>query len=89
MSSTVTVVPWSCRPMSSSPDRLSSWRQRRVALALPCFRPETEIDGEVTRVLVEQVGAVDTQRLGDLAGHLTREEIWGVDEAPNAVLGLR
>lgn len=53
------------------------------------FRPEAEIDGEVTRVLVEQIGAVDTQRLGDLAGHLTREEIWGVDEALTAVLGLR
>jgi mRNA interferase MazF len=53
------------------------------------FRPEAEIDGEGTRVLVEQIGAVDTQRLGDLAGHLTREEIWGVDEALTTVLGLR
>jgi mRNA interferase MazF len=53
------------------------------------FRPEAEIDGEATRILVEQIGAVATQRLGDLAGHLTREEIWGVDEALTAVLGLR
>ena len=53
------------------------------------FRPEAEIDGEATRILVEQVGAVETQRLGDLAGHLTHEEIWGVDEALTAVLGLR
>ena len=28
------------------------------------FRPEIEIDGTPTRVLVEQVGAVDVQRLG-------------------------
>lgn len=53
------------------------------------FRPEIEIEGEVTRVLVEQVGAVDLQRLGDLAGHLSREEQWGIDDALTTVLGLR
>jgi mRNA interferase MazF len=50
------------------------------------FRPEADIAGETTRVLVEQVGAVDAGRLGELAGHLTHEEMWGVDEAPLAVL---
>jgi mRNA-degrading endonuclease toxin of MazEF toxin-antitoxin module len=39
-------------------------------------------------VLVEQVGGVDVQRLGDLAGHLTSEEQWGVDAALLTVLGL-
>lgn len=53
------------------------------------FRPEAEIAGKTTRVLVEQVGAVDARRLGELAGHLTHEEMWGVDEALLAVLGLR
>ncbi len=53
------------------------------------FRPEVDIDGEATRVLVEQVGAVDVRRLGELAGHLSREEQWGVDEAFVTVLGLR
>ena len=53
------------------------------------FRPEAEILGETTRVLVEQVGAVDGRRLGDLAGHLTHEEMWGIDDALAAVLGLR
>jgi len=52
------------------------------------FRPEIQIDGETTRVLVEQIGAVDTQRLGDLAGHLSHDELWGVDEALMTVLGL-
>ena len=52
------------------------------------FRPEIDIDGTATRVLVEQVGAVDLQRLGDLAGHLTSEEQWGVDAALLTVLGL-
>jgi mRNA interferase MazF len=53
------------------------------------FRPEVEVGGKVTCVLVEQVGAVDAQRLGDLAGHLSREELWGIDDALVTVLGLR
>ncbi|HVA74218.1 MAG TPA: type II toxin-antitoxin system PemK/MazF family toxin [Acidimicrobiales bacterium] len=52
------------------------------------FRPEVEVAGETTRVLAEQIGAIDANRLGDLAGHLTPEEMWGVDEALLAVLGL-
>jgi mRNA interferase MazF len=52
------------------------------------FRPEIDIDGTSTRVLVEQVGAVDLQRIGDLAGHLSPEEQWGVDAALLTVLGL-
>jgi mRNA interferase MazF len=52
------------------------------------FRPEIEIEGSSTRVLVEQVGAVDINRLGDLAGHLTPEEQWGIDTALLTVLGL-
>lgn len=53
------------------------------------FRPEIEVAGDTTRVLVEQVGAVDVRRLGDLSGHLTREELWGVDDALLTVFGLR
>ena len=53
------------------------------------FRPEIDLDGQKTRVLVEQIGAVDASRMGDLAGHLTPEELWGVDEALLTVLGLR
>lgn len=53
------------------------------------FRPEIEVEGDTTRVLVEQVGAVDVHRLGALSGHLTREELWGVDDALMTVLGLR
>ena len=53
------------------------------------FRPEIEVEGDTTRVLVEQVGAVDVGRLGDLAGHLTREDLWGVDDALMTVFGLR
>jgi mRNA interferase MazF len=52
------------------------------------FRPEIEIDGTATRALVEQVGAVDVGRLGDLAGQLSAEEQWGIDAALLTVLGL-
>lgn len=52
------------------------------------FRPEIDLEGQTTRVLVEQLGAVDVSRLGDLCGHLSPEEQWGVDEALSTVLGL-
>jgi mRNA interferase MazF len=52
------------------------------------FRPEIDLEGQQTRVLVEQLGAVDASRLGDLCGHLSAEEQWGVDEALSTVLGL-
>jgi len=52
------------------------------------FRPEIEIAGTATRVLVEQLGAVDVQRLGKRMSHLTIEEIWALDDALATVLGL-
>ena len=52
------------------------------------FRPEIDVVGGPTRVLVEQVGAVDVTRLGELAGHVSPEEQWGIDTALLTVLGL-
>ncbi|MCY4632117.1 MAG: type II toxin-antitoxin system PemK/MazF family toxin [bacterium] len=52
------------------------------------FRPEITVDGASTRVLVEQVGAVDISRLGDTASHLTAPEQWAVDAALLTVLDL-
>lgn len=52
------------------------------------FRPEVEVDGESTRVLVEQLGAVDATRLTELAGRLSAQEMWGVDMALETVLDL-
>lgn len=52
------------------------------------FRPEVEVAGDLTRVLVEQLGAVDVQRLGRRVGRLTTEEMWSIDEALVVVLGL-
>jgi mRNA interferase MazF len=53
------------------------------------FRPEIDLLGETTRVLVEQVGAVDVTRLGELVGRVSPEQQWGIDEALMTVLGLR
>ncbi len=52
------------------------------------FRPEVVIEGETTKVLVEQIGAVDVNRLGDHVGLTSREEMWGIDESLMTVLGL-
>ena len=52
------------------------------------FRPEIEIQGKTTHVLVEQTAAVDPDRLGELVGHLTRHELTAVDDALRTVLHL-
>lgn len=52
------------------------------------FRPVVEVAGSESRVLVEQIGAVDISRLGELVGHATAEEMWGIDESLLVVLGL-
>jgi len=53
------------------------------------FRPEIRLQkSPTTRVLVEQLGAVDIQRLGRSVGQLSRDELWSVDEALLTVLGL-
>jgi mRNA interferase MazF len=52
------------------------------------FRPEVKVAGESTRVLVEQLGAVDVQRLGRRVGKLSAEVMWSIDEALIVVLGL-
>lgn len=53
------------------------------------FRPEVLVRGDAIRVLVEQVGPADQQRIGQRVGHLVAEEMWSVDEALATVLGLR
>lgn len=53
------------------------------------FRPEIEIGGTKTRVLVEQLTVVDpATRLGDFAGRLNSTEAQAVDAALLAVLAL-
>ena len=52
------------------------------------FRPEIQLAGETTRVLVEQLRAVDLSRLDRHAGRLTSAEQQAVDDALELVLGL-
>ena len=53
------------------------------------FRPEIEIDGVQTRVMVEQLAAVDPEtRLGEFAGRLDVAQLQSVDAALLTVLGL-
>jgi mRNA interferase MazF len=53
------------------------------------FRPEVEIAAERTRVMVEQLRALDVQRLADFTGRLSTAEMREVDEALSLVLALR
>ncbi len=53
------------------------------------FHPEVAIGDESSRVLCEMVGAVDARALGKQVGHLTLEEMHGIDDALLLVLGLR
>lgn len=53
------------------------------------FRPEIEIEGVTTRVLVEQLTAIDPERrLGEFVGRLSNAELAAVDSALLAVLAL-
>jgi len=52
------------------------------------LRPAAVIRGQRTRVMVEQLRAVDARRLGQPAGMLTSDEIASVDRALDVVLGL-
>jgi mRNA interferase MazF len=53
------------------------------------FRPEIEINRQPTRLLVEQLGAVDTSRLGKLVGHVEPADLWEIDDVLRLILGLR
>lgn len=53
------------------------------------FRPEIEIGGVRTRVMIEQLTVIDPQaRLGEFAGRLDIVELQAIDEALQVVLGL-
>ncbi|HMJ34740.1 MAG TPA: type II toxin-antitoxin system PemK/MazF family toxin [Baekduia sp.] len=52
------------------------------------FRPEVDVAGGRTRVLVEQLRTVDLERLADRVGRLDASELRAIDEALEIVLGL-
>lgn len=62
---------------------------RQFTVSLPwADRPEVEIDGDRTKVLAEQVSAVDPNRLGERSGHLAFGELRAVDAALRLVMSL-
>jgi len=67
---------WVVAPTSTSASPLS-------------FRPRIEVEGQQTLVLVDQLAAVDLNRLGRPAGRLTHDELAETDAALRIVLGLR
>jgi mRNA-degrading endonuclease toxin of MazEF toxin-antitoxin module len=52
------------------------------------FRPLISFDGDVTKVLVEQLVAVDVRRANEKVGQVSVEEIWAIDDALALVVGL-
>ncbi len=52
------------------------------------FRPEVELAGTTSYVLVEQTAAVDPSRLGPFAGRLSHAELAAVEDALRLVLAL-
>ncbi|MDA8069934.1 MAG: type II toxin-antitoxin system PemK/MazF family toxin [Actinomycetota bacterium] len=52
------------------------------------FRPEIELLGQRTRVLVEQLRVVDLERLSEFAGRLTAAELQALDDALLLVFDL-
>lgn len=52
------------------------------------FRPEVQVAGWKTRVLTEQIRALDRSRLGRRTGTLAESDLRAVDDALRVVLGL-
>ena len=53
------------------------------------FRPEIEVNGAKTRVMVEQLTVIDPEsRLGEFAGRLDSADMQAVNSALQAVLAL-
>jgi mRNA interferase MazF len=51
-------------------------------------RPQITVAGATTRVLIEQLGAVDLSRLGETVGRVTPQELMALEDAVRDVLGL-
>ncbi|MGH3718654.1 MAG: type II toxin-antitoxin system PemK/MazF family toxin [Pseudonocardiaceae bacterium] len=77
------VVQSDLLPLSTWPVAPTSTAARSAS-----FRPEIEIEGRMTRVLMEQPAAVDPQRLGDRVGRLALHEMAELNAALRTMLGL-
>ncbi len=57
--------------------------------AAATFRPVIDISGVPTRILIDQLRALDVQALTGSLGRLTHDELAALDDALLLVLGLR
>jgi mRNA interferase MazF len=57
--------------------------------AAATFRPVIDVSGTPTRVLTDQLRALDVRVIASSLGRLTHEELQGLDDALLLVLGLR
>ncbi|MGH3318751.1 MAG: type II toxin-antitoxin system PemK/MazF family toxin [Streptosporangiaceae bacterium] len=70
---------------------LSTWLVAPTSTSAPgrSFRPEIDVNGTATRVVVDQMTAVDHQsRLGEFKGRLSLAEMVDVDRAVRIMLGI-
>ena len=79
-----------CVVVQSDDLHLSTWLVSPTSTsARPAvFRPEIDLSGEPTLVLVEQTTAVDPERLGASVGFLSIDELARVDAALRIVLAV-
>ena len=52
------------------------------------FHPDVDLDGQMTQVLCEMVGAVDARNLGEHVGHLSHGELRSVEDGLSLVLDI-
>lgn len=79
-----------CVVVQSDDLHLSTWLVAPTSTsARPAvFRPEVDLSGQPTLVLVEQTTAVDPQRLGPSIGFLSADELSRVDAALRIALAV-
>lgn len=53
------------------------------------FRPEIDVHGRATRVMVEQISALDLGRVLHQVGHVSHADMTEIDEILKRFLGLR
>lgn len=52
------------------------------------FRPSITMGNRATKVLVEQLVAIDARRASERVGQVSVEEMWAIDDALSLVVGL-
>ena len=79
-----------CVVVQSDDLHLSTWLVAPTSTsARPAvFRPDIDLNGQPTLVLVEQTTAVDPQRLGPSVGFLSVDELARVDAALRVTLAV-